>query len=112
MSPKPERPSHYVSMYLQDNGYQIIPVNPGQKKIAGLRSYSSILDIPEPVDVVNVFRKPEHVLPIAKAAIQIGAKALWLQDKVINIEAVELARNADLLVIMDDCMLRQHRQLY
>ncbi len=111
MSPNPERPSHYVSMYMQENGYTIIPVNPGQKTIAGLKCYPSIRDIPEKVDTVDVFRRPEYVLPIAEAAIEIGARALWLQDHVVNKEAAELAKEARLLVIMNDCMLRRHRQL-
>ncbi len=111
MSPKPERPSHYVSIYMQENGYTIIPVNPGQNEIAGLTAYPSLLDIPNQVDVVDVFRRPEHVVPIAEAAIEIGAKALWLQDHVINEEAAQLAKDAGLLVIMNDCMLRRHRQL-
>ncbi len=111
MSPKPERPSHYVSMYMQENGYNIIPVNPGHDEIAGLTSYPSLLDIPDQVDVVDVFRRPEHVVPIAEAAIEIGAKALWLQDHVINEEAAKLAEDSGLLVVMNDCMLRQHRRM-
>ncbi len=112
MSPKPERPSHYVALYLRDQGYTIIPVNPGQKEIVGLNCYPSLLDIPEKVDVVDVFRRPEHVLPIAEAAIEIGAKALWLQDHVINDEAAQLAEDAGLLVVMNDCMLRRHKLLH
>lgn len=110
MSPKPERPSHYVAMYLIENGYEVIPVNPGHKEIAGITSYPSLLDIPKKVDVVDVFRRPEHVLLIAEAAIEIGAKALWLQDDVIHDEAADLAEKAGLLVVMNDCMLRRHRQ--
>jgi len=111
MSPKPERPSHYVALYLRDNGYTIFPVNPGQDEIAGLKCYPSLLDIPKTVNIVNVFRRPEHVMPIAEAAIKIGAKALWLQDAVINVEAVKIAKRARLLVVMNDCMLRRHRQI-
>jgi len=111
MSPKPERPSHYVALYLKENGYDIIPVNPGHDEIAGLRSYPSLKDIPVAVDVVDVFRRSEFVEPIAKDAIDIGAKALWLQDGVINDEGSKLAEDAGLMVVMDDCMLRQHRQL-
>tara|TARA_B100001778_G_C18481757_1_gene580690 strand:+ start:242 stop:637 length:396 start_codon:yes stop_codon:yes gene_type:complete len=110
MSPKPERPSHYVALYLKENGYDIIPVNPGHDEIAGLRSYPSLKDIPVTVDVVDVFRRSEFVEPIAKDAIDIGAKALWLQDGVINDEGSKLAEDAGLMVVMDDCMLRQHRQ--
>ena len=108
MSPKPERPSHYVALYLKENGYDIIPVNPGHDEIAGLRSYPSLKDIPVAVDVVDVFRRSEFVEPIAKDAIDIGAKALWLQDGVINDEGSKLAEDAGLMVVMDDCMLRQH----
>ena len=112
MSPKPERPSHYVAMYLKENGYTIYPVNPGHKVIAGLICYPNLLEIPVEVDVVDVFRRPEHVLPITEETIEIGAKALWLQDGVINKEASQLTEEAGLLVVMNDCMLRQHRMLY
>ena len=111
MSPKPERPSHYVALYLKEKGYDIIPVNPGHDQIAGLRSFPSLKDIPVAVGIVDVFRRSEFVEPIAKDAIEIGAKALWLQDGVINDEASKLAGDAGLMVVMDDCMLRQHRQL-
>ena len=111
MSPKPERPSHYVSMYMKDQGYNIIPVNPGHNEIAGIKCYPSLSEISEPVDVVDVFRRSEFILPIAESAINIKAKALWLQDGVINHEAAELAKNSGLIVVMDDCMLRRHRQL-
>jgi len=111
MSPKPERPSHYVALYLQENGYHIIPVNPGHDEIAGLRSYPSLVDIPVEIDVVDVFRRSEFVDVIAKDAVKIGAKALWLQDNVINPEAGNFAEDAGLMVVMNDCMLRQHRQL-
>lgn len=112
MSPKLERPSHYVALYLKDNGYEIVPVNPGHDEIAGLKSYPSLIDIPVKVDVVDVFRRSEFVDPIAKDAIKIGAKALWLQDNVINLDAEKLARDAGLMVVMNDCMLRQHRIAY
>lgn len=111
MSPKPERPSHYVALYLQENGYHIIPVNPGHDEIAGLRSYPSLVDISVEIDVVDVFRRSEFVDVIAKDAVKIGAKALWLQDNVINPEAGKFAEDAGLMVVMNDCMLRQHRQL-
>ena len=112
MSPKPERPSHYVGMYLKEQGYDIIPVNPGHKEIASMTSYPSLLDIPVKVDVVDVFRRPEHTVPISEAADEIGAKALWLQDGVVNQEATKLAEDAGLLVVMNDCMLRRHRQFF
>ena len=111
MSQKPERPSNFVALYMQDKGYEIIPVNPGQKEIAGETCYPSLQAIPKQVDVVNVFRRPEYVLPIAEAAIEISAKALWLQDGVINKDAAKLAKEAGLLVVMNDCMLRRHRMV-
>ena len=112
LSPKPQRPSHYVAKYLQDQGYRIIPVNPGHNELLGETSYATLQDIPESVDVVDVFRRPEHVDPIIDAAIKIGARALWLQDCVVNEAAAEWAEEAGLLVVMNDCMLRQHRQLF
>ena len=112
MSPKPERPSHYVAMYMKEKGYTIYPVNPGHREIAGLRCFPNLLEIPVDLDVVNVFRRPEHILPIAKATIEICAKALWLQDGVINEAAAQLAEEAGLMVVMNDCMLRQHRKLF
>ena len=111
MSPKPERPSHYVAMYMKEQGYNIIPINPGHNEIAGMKSFPSLLDIPQTIDVVDVFRRSEYVLPITESAVTIGAKALWLQDGVINKDGAKLAEKAGLLVVMNDCMLRRHRQI-
>tara|TARA_Y100000590_G_scaffold470524_1_gene666018 strand:+ start:1565 stop:1951 length:387 start_codon:yes stop_codon:yes gene_type:complete len=111
MSPKPERPSHYVGIYLIKSGYDVIPVNPVHKEIAGIATYPSLLDIPNKVDVVNVFRRSEHTPFIAEAAIAVGAKALWLQDGVYNKEAKQIAEDAGLLVVMNDCILRRHSQI-
>ncbi len=109
LSPKEIRPSYGVARYLQSVGYKIIPVNPGHHEILGEKSYPSLRDIPFKVDVVDVFRKPEHVMPITEAAIEIGAKAIWFQDGVINAGAAQKAEEAGLLVVMNDCMLRQHK---
>ena len=111
MSPKPQRPSYYVALYLKENGYNIIPVNPGHSEIAGMKSYSNLLEIPSKVDIVDVFRRSEHVVPIVKEAIKINAKAIWLQDGVINEEAEQIAASKNLLFVMNDCMLRRHHQL-
>ena len=108
-SPKKERPSHYVSMYMKDNGYDVIPVNPGHKEIAGMTCYPDLESIPEQVDVVDIFRRSEFVLPIVDSAISMGAKAIWMQDRVFHEDAAQKAKDAGLLVIMDNCMLRQHR---
>ena len=110
MSPKVERPSNYVSQYMIKNGFEIIPVNPGHNVIAGLKSYPSLTKIPKKVDIVNVFRRSKFVEAIANDAVKINAKALWLQDGVVNIEAGKFAKDAGLIVIMNDCILRQHIQ--
>ena len=94
------RPSYGVAQYLQSVGYKIIPVNPAHPKILGEKSYPTLKDIPAKVDVVDVFRKPEHVMPITEAAIKISAKAIWYQDGVINEEAAKLAEDAGLLVVI------------
>ena len=111
LSPNEARPSYGVARYLQSVGYKIIPVNPGHPEILGEKSYPTLKDIPVEVDVVDVFRRPELVMPITEAAIEIGAKAIWFQDGVINEEAAKLAEDAGLLVVMDDCMLRQHQAI-
>ena len=111
MSPKIERPSHYVSQYMIENGFEIIPVNPGHNTIAWLKSYPSLDKIPKKVDIVNVFRRSKFVESIAKDAVEINAKVLWLQDGVIDLESRKFAEDAGLIVVMNDCILRQHLQL-
>jgi hypothetical protein len=111
LSPKPDRPSHRVASYLKGQGYRIIPVNTYAKEILGETCYPHLSSIPEPVDVVDIFRRPEAVLPIVEDAIKIGAKAVWMQEGVINEEAASLAKEAGLLVVMDRCMLKEHRKL-
>ena len=111
LSPKPDRPSHRVASYLKGQGYRIIPVNTYAKEILGETCYPHLSSIPEPVDVVDIFRRPEAVLPIVEEAIKIGAKAVWMQEGVINEEAASLAKEAGLLVVMDRCMLKEHRKL-
>ena len=110
MSPKPERPSHYVAMYMKENGYTIYPVNPGHDKIAGMVCYPDLESIPDSIDVVNIFRRSEFVPLIVDSAITIGAKAVWMQDTVIHEESGKKAEEAGLMVVMNDCMLRKHRQ--
>lgn len=107
-SPKPERPSHYVSAYMQEQGYRIVPVNPGHTELLGQTCYPDLKSIPFPVDVVNVFRRPEEALTPILDAIAIKAKALWLQDGVYHPEGEEMARKAGLLVVSNDCLMRQH----
>lgn len=110
-SPNPERPSYRVASYLAEHGYHIIPVNPNAQQILGKTSYPDLSSIPETVEVVDIFRRAEEVTPIVEEAIKIGAKAVWMQEGIINEEAASKARDAGLLVVMDKCMLKEHRRL-
>ena len=111
LSPKPDRPSYQVASYLKENGYKIIPVNPKASEILGESSYPDLSSVPEPVDVVNIFRRPEEVPAIVEEAIKIGAKAVWMQEGVINEEAASQAKEAGLLVVMNRCMLKEHQKM-
>jgi len=110
LSSHPYRPSYEVSSYLQSVGYKIIPVNPNESEVLGEKSYPCLEDIPVPVDIVDVFRRSEHVPPIADSAIRIRAKSLWLQQGIENSTAAEKACAAGLLVIEDACLLIEHKQ--
>lgn len=112
LSGNPDRPSHVVAEYLKENGYTIIPVNPNEKEILGEKSYPDLASIPVPVDVVDVFRRSEDVPPIVREAIRIGAKAVWMQEGVVNKEAAAEARKAGLKVVMDKCMFKEHYRLF
>ena len=111
LSAKLDRPSYKVASYLKEQGYKIIPVNPAEKKILGELCYPDLASVPELVDVVDVFRRSEEVLPIVEEAIRIGAKAVWMQEGVINKAAAARAREAGLLVVMDKCMRKEHQRL-
>jgi len=111
LSPKPDRPSHIVAGYLKEKGYKIIPVNPGIKQILGESCYPDLVSIPEPVDVVDIFRRSEEVPAIVDEAIKIGAKAVWMQEGVVNEEAASRAREGGLLVVMNKCMRKEHQKL-
>lgn len=108
MSDKKERASNFVGSYLKSEGYKIFPVNPTIKEALGEKAYPDLLSIPEPVDVVDIFRRPDEIVPIVKQAIEIKAKAIWMQLSIVNREAAELARAAGLIVIMDKCMKIEH----
>ncbi|MCF7804780.1 MAG: CoA-binding protein [Candidatus Marinimicrobia bacterium] len=110
LSEKTYRPSYGVSKYLQSRGYRIIPVNPNYDSVLGETCYPSLIDVPEPVKTVNVFRNPEYVMPVVDEAIEIGAKYLWLQEQVVHEEAAQKAQNAGLTVVMNRCMLKEHRR--
>jgi uncharacterized protein len=109
LSDNPMRPSHGVSAYMQTHGYRIIPVNPQADEVLGEKSYSSLLDVPEPIDIVDIFRRSEFVPEIVDQAIQLKARAIWMQEGVVHEAAAEKARKAGLLVIMDSCILKEHR---
>ena len=108
-SPKGERPSNYVSMYMQKNGYLITPVNPGHQYIGNLKCYPNLESIDHPIDIVNIFRRSEFVYNIVKSSIFINAKAIWMQDSVYDKMAERLAIKKGIMVVMDDCILRQHK---
>ena len=102
------RASHFVGYYLQLHGYRVIPVNPRESEVLGEKAYPPRLDVPEKIDVVDVFRRPDAAPEIAREAVQVGAKALWLQFHVISPEAAEIAQAAGLDVVMDRCMKIEH----
>ncbi len=105
------RPSYDVAGYLQGQGYRIIPVNPNETGVLGERAYASLRDVPEPIEIVDVFRRPEFVGPVVDDAIAVGAKVVWMQDRIINEEAAAKGRAAGLTVIMDRCTARDHRAM-
>jgi predicted CoA-binding protein len=105
------RASYGVSQYMQSAGYRIIPVNPNEREVLGEKSYARLEDVPEKIDVVDVFRRSEFVPEIVDAAIRVGARAIWLQDGVVDEVAAQRARDAGLFVVMDACILREHRRL-
>ena len=111
LSPKEGRPSLAVAIYLKEHGYKVIPVNPSVDEVIGEKSYPDLISIPEKVDVVDVFRKPEDVVAIAEEAIKIGAKVLWMQLEISNAEAAKMARDAGLLVVQDHCIKKEHEKM-
>jgi predicted CoA-binding protein len=102
------RPSYGVSEYLKSVGYRIIGVNPNEREVLGEKCYARLEDVPERVDIVNIFRRPEFVPEIVESAIRIGARAVWMQEGVMHAEAAERARAAGLFVTMDSCILKEH----
>jgi predicted CoA-binding protein len=110
LSSNPMRPSHEVSEYLQQAGYRIIPVNPKETEVLGERSYARLEDVPEKIDVVNIFRRAEEVPPAVESAIRVGAKVVWMQLGIENEEGAEKARAAGLAVVEDACILVEHRK--
>jgi predicted CoA-binding protein len=112
LSPRPERDSHRVAKYLQGQGYRIIPVNPNAEEVLGERSYPDLASVPEPIDIVDVFRRSEAVPGIVEEAIKVGARTVWMQQGVIHKEAAARAREAGLQVVMDRCTMVEHRRYF
>jgi len=106
------RPSHFAAKYMLDNGYSVIPVNPAYREVLGQACYPSLRDVPVPVDIVDCFRRAEEIPAIVEEAIAVGAKVLWLQLGVINVEAVRRAEAAGLAVVMDRCVKIEHARLF
>ena len=113
ISSKEWRPSHEVASYLQDHGYRIVPINPKETEVLGERAYPSLLDIPDDVrvDVVDVFRRPEHTPDVARDAVKVGARLLWLQEGIVSEEAARIAQEGGLDVVMGVCIKKVRQRL-
>jgi predicted CoA-binding protein len=111
LSSNKERPSYGVAQYLKKQGYKIVPVNPGEKKILGLVCHPSLSSLKQPVEIVDIFRRSDQVMEVVEEAIQIGARVVWMQEGVMNEQAAKRARDAGLEVIMDMCMMKEHRRM-
>jgi predicted CoA-binding protein len=105
------RPSYGVSEYMRSAGYRVIPVNPNESEVLGEKAYATLDEIPGPVDIVNIFRRPEFVPEIVDAAIRKGARVIWMQEGVEHREAAQKAEAAGITVVMDRCILKEHRKL-
>jgi predicted CoA-binding protein len=110
LSSNPARPSYNVTEYMQSVGYQIVPVNPNETDVLGEPSYASLEEVPQKIEIVNIFRRAEEVPPVVDAAIQVGAKVVWMQLGIANQAAAEKARAAGITVIMDACLLIEHKK--
>ncbi len=108
---KPERPSHWISVYLKEQGYKVIPVNPGLSEVLGDKCYKSLSEIPEAVDIVDIFREPGAVPAIVDEAIAKKAKVIWMQEGIVHNEAADKARAAGLKVVMNKCIYKEHANL-
>jgi predicted CoA-binding protein len=110
-SSNPEKPSHWVSQYMLDQGYRVIPVNPDEDEVFGVTCYPDLASVPEPVEFVNVFRRPEFCADVVRQAIAADAKVVWLQLGIISAEARRLAESAGITYVEDSCVLQEHRRM-
>jgi predicted CoA-binding protein len=108
ISPKAERPSHWIAKYLMDHGYRVFGVNPGLSELFGQRVYKTLADVPEPIDIVDIFRQPDAVPLIVDDAIKLKAKVIWMQQGIVNNQAADTARAAGLKVVMNKCIYKEH----
>ena len=111
LSADPERASHRVARYLKEQGYTIVPVNPREKEILGERSYPDLCSVPEEIDVVDIFRQPRTVPRVVAQAIYVSAKAVWMQEGIVHEAAAARARRAGMAVVMDRCMMKEHKRM-
>ena len=111
LSNNPARTSNGVSAYMQSQGYRIIPVNPAISEALGEKAYPTLSEVPEKIDIVNVFRRPEHVPEVVDEGIRLGVPAIWMQEGVVHEEAAEKARQAGIFVVMNRCILKEHGRL-
>ena len=111
LSNNPVRPSFGVSRFLQRQGYRIIPVNPNEKEVLGERAYASVKDVPDQIDIINIFRRPARVPEVVDDAISKGARCIWMQEGVVNHEAAKKAEEAGMPVVMDRCILKEMARL-
>lgn len=112
LSPDGEKPSNVVASYLIDHGYEVIPVNPGYEEILGMKSYTSVSDIPKKVDIVDIFMRADKLLPVVREAIELRPKAIWLQLGIVNEEAKKLVEEAGIPFFMDICIKKEHARLF
>ncbi len=110
-SSNPLRPSFGVSRFLQRLGYRIIPVNPNETEVLGERAYASLRDVPEKIDIVNIFRRPSHVLQVVEDALTKSVRCIWMQEGIVNLEAAQRAESQGIPVVMDRCILKEIARL-
>lgn len=111
LSPRPERPSHRIARRLRDWGYRVIPVRPGIAEVLGEKAYARLSDVPEKIDLVDVFRAAREVDPLVEQCIALDLRAIWIQEGIVNVPAAQRARDAGMFVVMDRCIAVEHRRL-
>ena len=111
LSSEPQRPAYSIARYMKKQGYRIIPVNPGETEVLGEKAYPDLSSVPEQIEIVNIFRRPEFVPDVVEEAIAVGAKVVWMQEGIVHEEAADRADEAGLSVVMDRCIRTEHRML-